>query len=383
MRIAFYAPLKPPDHPVPSGDRLVARLLMAALTRGGHDVELAAHLRSWDGTGDEARQAHIRDTATHMAAQLVRRYQAAPPAARPHAWFTYHLYHKAPDWLGPPVSDALGIPYLVAEASIANKQANGPWRLGHEAATLAVARADAIISLNAADDGGLRPWLAEPARLHHLAPFLDPASFAAAWTARSTHRATLARAHDLDSTQPWLVAVAMMRTGDKLRSYTLLAEALKQITEHRWQLAVAGDGPARAQVEEILSPLGRDRIRFVGRLDETALPGFYAAADLYVWPAVREAFGMALLEAQAAGCPVVAGAEGGVPGIVHDGETGLLAPPGDARAFAHAIARMLGDADLRRRMGADAARRAMADHGIEGAAQALDAILARVTVQAS
>jgi hypothetical protein len=45
MRIAFYAPMKPPDHPVPSGDRRMSRLLIAALGRAGHEVELASRLR--------------------------------------------------------------------------------------------------------------------------------------------------------------------------------------------------------------------------------------------------------------------------------------------------------------------------------------------------
>lgn len=378
MRIAFHAPLKPPDHPVPSGDRLVARLLIAALTRGGHTVDLAARLRTWDGAGDAARQARIREIGARVAARLMRRYRAAPPEARPQAWFTYHLYHKAPDWLGPAVADALGIPYLVAEASIANKQAGGPWRVGHETTIKAIARADAIISLNEADENGLRPWVADESRLHRLAPFLDPAPFTAAQAARAHHRAALARDHGLDPAQPWLAAVAMMRAGDKLRSYALLAEALRRVTDKPWQLAVAGDGPARPEVEHALSALGRERVRFVGRLDEAALPGFYAASDLYVWPAVREAFGMALLEAQASGCPVVAGAEGGVPGIVHDGETGLLTPPGDAAAFSRAVARMLDDENFRRRMGADAMQCVAAHHGIDGAACALGAILARV-----
>lgn len=378
MRIAFHAPLKPPDHPVPSGDRLVARLLMAALARGGHTVELAARLRTWDGTGDAARQERLREIGARTAARLVRRYRAAQPEARPQAWFTYHLYHRAPDWLGPAVADALNIPYVITEASIANKQASGPWRMGHEAAIKAVARAEAIISLNEADEGGLRPWVTDNSRLHRMAPFLDPTPFAAAQTARTHYRAALSRDHGIDPTQPWLATVAMMRAGDKLRSYTLLADALRRVNDRPWQLLVVGDGPARPEVEAVLSTVDRARVHFVGRLDEAALPGFYAAADLYVWPAVREAFGMAFLEAQASGCPVVAGAEGGVPGIVHDGETGLLTAPGDTAAFAHAVASLLDDENLRRRMGADAMRRVAADHGIDGAARALGAILARV-----
>jgi hypothetical protein len=112
MRVAFYAPLKPPDHPVPSGDRRMARLLIEALELAGHEVELAARLRAWQGVPDAARQARIAKLGAALAKRLLRRYRARPAAARPRAWLTYHLYYKAPDWIGPRVSEALGIPYL-------------------------------------------------------------------------------------------------------------------------------------------------------------------------------------------------------------------------------------------------------------------------------
>ena len=68
MRIAFYAPLKPPGHPVPSGDRRMARLLIDALGHGGHAVELAAVFRSWEGAGDGARQDRLRRLGAKLAA---------------------------------------------------------------------------------------------------------------------------------------------------------------------------------------------------------------------------------------------------------------------------------------------------------------------------
>ena len=71
------------------------------------------------------------------------------------------------------------------------------------------------------------------------------------------------------------------------------------------------------------------------------LAGVYAAADLYVWPACNEAYGMALLEAQAAGVPVVAGREGGVADVVADGATGLLVEPRSPTAFAAAVRSLL------------------------------------------
>jgi glycosyltransferase involved in cell wall biosynthesis len=82
-------------------------------------------------------------------------------------------------------------------------------------------------------------------------------------------------------------------------------------------------------------------VRFLGALEEAALPPLYAACDLYVWPAVAEAYGMAMLEAQAAGLPVLAGAEGGVADVVADGITGRLAPRREPAAFAAVLADLL------------------------------------------
>ncbi len=106
-----------------------------------------------------------------------------------------------------------------------------------------------------------------------------------------------------------------------------------------------------------------------------AMAARLAEADLCVWPAVNEAFGMALLEAQASGLPVVAGAGGGVAGIVAHEVTGLLAAPGDAAAFAAAVRRLLVDRDLRRRFGEAARRRVLAEHDLPAAASRLAAAI--------
>ncbi|MCH8197886.1 MAG: glycosyltransferase [Proteobacteria bacterium] len=380
MRVAFYAPLKPPGHPVPSGDRRLARLLMAALARGGHEVDLACRFRSWEGIGDGARIRRLQALGEGLARRLIRRYRATEAAARPEAWFTYHAYHKAPDWVGPEVSDALSIPYLLAEASVSAAQAKGPWSGGYHCTVKAVKHADAVIGLNSADAPGVLPLLADPDRMIALRPFLDVKAFCRSagitGAANGDARDRLAARYGLDREAPWLLGVAMMRDGDKLASYAVLAEALAGLSDRPWQLIVVGDGPARQRVERSFAWAGAERVRFTGRLGAKELAPLYGASDVFVWPAVNEAFGMAILEAQAAGLPVVAGNSHGVRDIVRDGETGHLTPEGDAPAFAAALSGLLDDPARRAAMARCALFSVGETHDIAGAADTLNAALA-------
>ncbi|MBL0932332.1 MAG: glycosyltransferase family 4 protein [Alphaproteobacteria bacterium] len=357
MRIAVYAPLKHPDHPTPSGDRRVARLLIDALRMAGHDVDIASRLRSFDRKGDMARQARIARIGARMADRLLHCYRAHGNA--PALWLTYHLYYKAPDHLGPRVARALSIPYVAVEASIANKRANGPWDIGHRACIDALRAADAIVTLNARDDAALDKYLRPDCRRVALAPFLDPSVYRATRGAASTLR---------------LLAVGMLRHGDKQRSYEILAAALTKLGARNWRLAIAGDGPARADIEKLFAPFG-DRVTFLGLRDEAALAQDYANADIFVWPAVNEAFCMALLEAQASGLPAIAGNFGGVGSILADGKTGFLTAPGDADDFAAKLAALLDDPDLRKSMGDAARLKAEREHGLDGASATLDALV--------
>jgi len=375
MRIAFYAPLKAPDHPVPSGDRRMAQLLISALSAAGHEVELAARLRSYDRDGTPERQARLAAVGGRLAARYVARTRSKPPAQQPQAWFTYHLYHKAPDWIGPRVAAALGIPYILAEASVAAKRAGGPWGLGHEGAIAALARAAAVISLNPADETGITPHVAAPTRLHRLKPFLDAQDYRAAARVRPANRKVAAQRFGLDETAPWMLAVGMMRPGDKLESYKILGEGLSRLLSQRWSLLVVGDGPAAPEVRAALAPLGDGRVFYAGVLAEAELAILYAAADLCVWPAVNEAYGMALLEAQASGVPVIAGASGGVGSIVADRRTGMLVPPRDASALAAALGPLLDDPATRRAMARAALAKVAAEHDLPAASRTLDGIL--------
>ncbi|MCB1490787.1 MAG: glycosyltransferase family 4 protein [Rhodobiaceae bacterium] len=353
MRIAFYAPMKPPDHDTPSGDRQIARLLIAALEGLGHTVALASRLRTWQRDPDDET---VRRNAADSEREAARILAAG---TRPDLFLTYHVYHKAPDWIGPAVSAALDIPYVIVEASHAEHRRAGPWRTGLEAAERAIRAADAVAVMSARDRRGLAGVVA-PEALYDLAPFIDAAPFRG--SARVPHDGPVR-----------LLTVAMMRHGDKEASYRVLADALSRLGDLDWTLTVAGDGPARDEIAAMFPP---DRTRFAGMVERDALPALYADADLFVWPGVKEAYGMVYLEAMAAGLPVVGGLDGGVPDVVRDGETGLLRPATDAAAMAEAIRALIGDSALRRRMGDAAAAHVTERHDIGAASATLEAILA-------
>ena len=359
MRVAFYAPLKPPDYPIPSGDRRVAQLFLAALRLAGHDAFVASRFRSYEGWGDPLQQARLAALGARLAERFLRRCYKAPETA-PELWFTYHLYHKAPDWLGPVIADALAIPYVVAEASDAPKQALGPWAAGRNAAERAIRRANAVIGLNSVDRDCVLPLLRDPCRWVAVKPFIDAASFG------RRARANLG--------PPRLIAVAMMRYGDKLASYRILGDALASLLDLSWSLEVVGDGPARSDVEDALDAV-KERVIWAGALGSAAIRDRLASADLFVWPALNEAFGMALLEAQASGLAVVAGGGGGVSEIVRPELTGLLVPPGDAPAFAAAVRSLIIDRGRRAAFAEAAQRRARTEHDLTSAARQLAIVI--------
>ena len=151
-----------------------------------------------------------------------------------------------------------------------------------------------------------------------------------------------------------LAVVAMMRAGDKLDSYRMLAAALRDIREAAWSLSIIGDGPARPEVESLFAGFEPEKIVWHGQMEQGEIADHLSKSAIYVWPGCGEAYGLAYLEAQAAGLPVVAQRTGGVPSVVIDGRTGILTPEGDVAAYAAAIHRLLSDDNERVRLAASA-----------------------------
>ena len=358
MKIAFTAPMKPLDHPVPSGDRTMGRLIVKALESLGHQVTIASTFRAWRKEGGDAVQAAVRGEALAEADRVARDWENT--GYRPDLFLTYHLYHKAPDWIGPALADRFDLPYAIVEASRAPKRRTGDWAFGFAAADASLLRADAVAAIHNADAECLAA-IVPHRRLSVLLPFLDADPYLQA----------SGQAKPLAALPLKLLAVGMMREGDKQRSYEVLAESLGLVRDLPWHLTLIGDGPMRDHVLALFPP---DRITWLGALVGEDLPQLYARHDLFVWPAIREAFGLVLLEAQAAGVGVVAGDTFGVPDIVRDGETGLLSPEGDAAALAANLRRVLREPALADRMGIAAHRHILEAHTLRAGAARLEAL---------
>jgi glycosyltransferase involved in cell wall biosynthesis len=345
-RVAFYAPLKPPGHPVPSGEREMARNLIRAIGAKDTEVDLVSDLRTHDRDGDTLRQAELM----RLAEAEVARLQSKLAVTKPSAWVTYHNYYKAPDLIGPRVCSALKLPYVQIESTRAKSRLTGRWSGFAAAAEAASDAADLIFYLTDHDLITLdrdRPPHQKLARLHPFLPAFD-----------------LPEAADCDQPGRAMLSAGMMRAGDKLASYRIIAETLARLGTQDWTLDIAGDGPARSQVELLMAPFGA-RVRFLGQLDRDAMTHAYRNAALFLWPGVNEAFGMVYLEAQSHGLPVVAQDRSGVRDVLAPGPY----PPPEAgpEALARQVASLLHAPALRRQLG-DAARQHIAQHHLMGAA---------------
>jgi glycosyltransferase involved in cell wall biosynthesis len=367
MNIAFYSTMKPPDDPVPSGDRQMAGLLIKALRKAGHDVRLAARLRTFSRNPEDTARRRLKGRAADEAKTLCARWLSTSADWRPTAWFTYHPYYKAPDWLGPEVCSRLAIPYVTAEASYAPRRDVGPWHVWQLDVVDSLRRAAANFCFTERDKTELLRIEGLKGLLVDLPPFIDREHECPAPAPRS------------DQDPPRLVTVAMMRSGDKLASYRVLASALAELLATRWTLTIIGDGPKREAVRDALSGIPPERIDWLGELRPDQVTDHLATCDIYVWPGVGEAYGLAYLEAQAAGLPVVAHETGGIRAVVKAGETGCLTPVGDVQAFADALRRLLIDGAKRAQLG-DAARRFVCgERTVDSAATIIDKALRSIT----
>ncbi|HLB39699.1 MAG TPA: glycosyltransferase family 4 protein [Actinomycetota bacterium] len=149
---------------------------------------------------------------------------------------------------------------------------------------------------------------------------------------------------------------------DERKGFPVAVAAFGELAAHRpdLHLVVVGDGPDRTALESLPTAL-RARVTMLGHVPNTELPPIHAACDLYLGPSTGgESFGIVLVEAMAAGLPVVASDTPGYDEVVTDEVDGLLAVPRDPGALAAAAGRVLDDPELAGRLAAAGRERARA-----------------------
>ena len=155
------------------------------------------------------------------------------------------------------------------------------------------------------------------------------------------------------------------------KNHLLLIEGVARVlVKHPYiELWLVGDGPLRTEVERlVLEKKLQNHVRFMGLRRD--IPELLAQADVFLLPSDWEGLPLVVLEAMAAGRPIVATRVGGVPELVEEGKTGFLVPPQAPDALAGAILRLAKDPELRRRMGEAARKRALERFDIRQTAQA-------------
>jgi len=159
---------------------------------------------------------------------------------------------------------------------------------------------------------------------------------------------------------------------EPIKGVAYFVEAAREIAAQipTAEFVVIGDGSERAMLERAAAPLGK-RFRFLGLRSD--VPDLMGALDVMVLPSLNEGMGRVLVEAAAAGTPVVASRVGGVPEVVREGETGLLVVPGDAAAIADAVTVLCTDKEKREQFGRAACERIAPQYGLDTMVAAIEA----------
>lgn len=368
-KIAFFAPIKPPDHPIPSGDRLIAQNLIKAFELGGNAVELASRYICYSKRSGLDILEQRKSGALIEADRLIEQYFAQDLSDRPEIWITYHPYCKAPDWIGPIVTKALDIPYVTIEAARTGQGGPddewAPWRAEAQAG---IRQADMHLVFKPTDRAYLSELLGSAKNLRDFPTFVDLETL----IGEGTH---VLPSHWSKNT-PVCVTAGMMRKGKKDKNFYILADFFSDISDHDWNLVIVGGGPEEDAIRSAFAAVPPERIHWTGQLEHSEVLKWMRSADVFIWPGWKEPIGMVYLEAQAQRLPVIAYESMGVPLVVDHGITGLLAAEGDIAAMKSNILTLFSDSDLRNTMGEAGQQKVEDTHSLQAASDRLNLLLA-------
>jgi glycosyltransferase involved in cell wall biosynthesis len=322
-----------------------AELLLSDLAHGAgaHGIELSvAHLYEADDSRAAARlrgagvEPELLAASGPLDPRTLRRVRRHLEAQRPDVLHT-HLQYA--DVVGGAAARTLGLP-AVCTLHVMDAAAGARDRVRAQLAAAVRRRChERVITVS---DHLRAVYLARGRdRAPHVLTVHNGVAARAAPGAGARVRAELG----IEPDELVVAVVSVLRPG-KGHGVAIAAVDAVRHAMRRVRLLIAGAGPAHAQVAAAAAPLGAGAVMAGHRDDVMAL---LDAVDVLLHPSVADAFPTVLLEALAAGVPIVASAVGGIPEIVEDGRTGLLVTtPHDARAFVAPLTALLGDPQLRR-----------------------------------
>ncbi|MEM7071238.1 MAG: glycosyltransferase family 4 protein [Pseudomonadota bacterium] len=379
--------MKSPEHIVPSGDRAVARAIIAALKQAGHDVVHVSEFQSRDGLGKIENQKKLLREAEQEIDKIKSSWQKTPKD-KPDLWLSYHHYYKDPDLLGYQICKIFSIPYVIAEAScrrlercIFQTQQNADWSCFYQKKIEALRCANGIIHFNMDDVEALQPFINDDTQQCFIRPFLkDKPLFD---TYKKKQSSFKIRSHaGINADQILLIGVGMMRTGDKVESWRILARVLSHFVSRSFSkvfLLIVGDGQKKNEVMRQFK--AKQQSIFMGEVSQKELSQLYMISDLLIWPAVNEAYGMALLEAQAYGVSVLSVRRKGIENIVHHPVTAKLVRQNSVFALTNALRASVKSKKMLKKQAKLGAMRARRLHTKQYAAKRLERFLNNIMTQ--
>lgn len=338
-------------HATLGGSGIVATELGIALACRGHDVHFIASQKPWrlaEGrcAGETAKVSFhavpqfVAPAETYTVALAATIAQLAPELD------VLHVHYAVPNAIAAYLAiehlRRRGAPVPVVVNTLHGTDVNPAFAAP---LSLALAACDGITTPSHALDRQARRELQLERELQVIANFVDTERFAPPLTAPTHTPQTLLHASNFR---------AVKRVQDVIAVFAKVRAVMP------CELLLVGDGDARREAEALAAPFGDD-IKFMGKRHDlhTLLQG----ASVFLQTSEREGFGLAALEAQSAGVPVVATAVGGVPEVIRDGMSGFLAPVGDIDALAAATLKLLRDRELNDFMRREARLNAVARFG--------------------
>ncbi|MBK9712529.1 MAG: glycosyltransferase [Kouleothrix sp.] len=361
------------DHLRPDGAQKFLHQLVEGMASRGHQQIIICLNDSWDtGLVEQIRRAGVR---VHIVGKI--------PLASGIGWLmTLRLLRRdqydvaitclfAADVIGRLLARAANIPRIIT--AVQTRNANYPW-WKFWLVRLTAPLADLVVSCSAT----IRTFVAQ----HEGVPLsrieVIPNSVSVGESRGSYSSEQVREELGLGPNDVLIGSVGRLT---EQKGFDVLLHALPMVHGSRLRVVIAGVGELDAMLRRLAAELGiADRVYFAGyRRDVSSL---LSALDLYVHPSRFEGMPFAVLEAMAAGCPIVASAVDGTRELIDDGVHGWLVPPDDPVALAYAIDAALGDIAEARRRGELARQRVAAQFNVDAMVDAWEQILIDITREA-